>query len=183
MHHCCRQVAFGGRERGLVSAQQSLGDRKNHVIHARVHEILEENFLRAFLLVNTRIVRQIVGHRLIAVAQIAGAIRRVHHFHGREMTSFGGTILGRQRQRILNVGDIFLEDVEFAALFIIADEDGGAVGSFHAQQIVEISFVRRKDHVEFRILQADPGDVAVEIIVGEQSIRAHAQKFCERGIV
>ena len=166
MHHGARQIAVRGGERRLVRAQQALRDRQDHVIHARVHEILEENFLRAFLFVNARIVRQIVGHRLVAVAQVARAVRRVHHFHRREQSALRGPVLGRQRQAVLNVRNIFLEHFELAAFRFVADQDGGAVGSLHSQKIVEISFVRREDHVEFRIDQADPGDVAVEILIG-----------------
>ena len=65
----------------------------------------------------------------------------------------------------------------------VADQDRGAVGSFHAEKIVEISFVRREDDIEFRIYKAHPREIALEIIVGQQGIRAQAQKFGEGGIV
>ena len=184
MHH---RGAPDSRPRKPCAASSArsrrLRDRQDHVIHARVHEILEENFLRAFLFVNARIVRQIVRHRLVAVAQIARAIRRVHHFHRRKMPALRGAVLGRQRQAVLNVRNIFLEHVQLAALRLVAHQDRRAVGSFHAEQIVEISFVRREDDVEFRIDEADPGDVALEILVRLQRVRAQPQKFRERRIV
>ena len=42
-----------------------LGHRQNDVLHARIHEILEKDLLRPFLLMHSRIVRQIVGYRLV----------------------------------------------------------------------------------------------------------------------
>src|SRR6516164_7010430 len=41
----------------LIGRHQALRDGQNDVIHSRVHEILPENLLRTFLLVDARIVR------------------------------------------------------------------------------------------------------------------------------
>ena len=58
-----------------------LRQRQNYVFDPRIHEVLEEDFLAALLFMDSRIVRQIVGHGLVAMAQVAHAVRRVHHFH------------------------------------------------------------------------------------------------------
>ena len=132
---------------------------------------------------DARIVRQIIGDGLIAVQQIARAVDAVHHFHRRLLAALGGQILWRKRERFLQVGHVFLEDRELFAFGLVADHHRRAVGSFHAEQIVEIGFVGREDHVEFRIFEIEPGDVARIIIVGKQRVRAKIQEFREGGIV
>src|SRR5207248_8073125 len=92
VHHGGGEIAFARRLGRLLRLHDLAGERQDDVIHPRVHKILEEDFLRAFRLMNTRIVGQIVCHRLVAVAQVASAEGRVHHLHGREVAAFGGTV-------------------------------------------------------------------------------------------
>ncbi len=77
-----REVAFAAHFGSLVGAHHAFGHGEDDVVHARVHEILEEDFLCALDLVDAGIIGQIVGDGLVAVAQVAGAIGRVHHLHG-----------------------------------------------------------------------------------------------------
>ena len=132
---------------------------------------------------DARIVGEIVGHRLVAVAQVAGAIGRVHHFHRREVTAFGGAVGGVDGQRVLNLGHVLLVDGQLAALLFVADQDGGAVGCFHARQIVEVGFIRGEDDVELGVFEVQPGEVALVVIVGEQGVGAQAQEVGESGVV
>ena len=148
-------------------------------MHARVHEVLEEDFLRALLLVDARIVRQVVGDRLVAVTEIAGAKRRVHHFHRRDVAAHRRAILRRERQRLLDVGHPALVEIEVAALGVVADHHRGAVRRLHAEQIVEVRLVRREDDVDLRALQIDPRDVARVVVVGEERVGAQPQKARE----
>src|SRR5262249_58408164 len=67
------EVAIHRRHLRLVVTHQELGDGQHNVIHARVHEVLKEDLLRSLLLVNARVVGQIVGHSLVTVTQIAGS--------------------------------------------------------------------------------------------------------------
>ena len=87
------------------------------------------------------IVREIVRDGLVAVKQIAGAKRSVHDFHGGQMAALGWQIGFVERQGFLEVGNIFLIDLELLALFFVANQHGGAVRGFYAEQIVEIGFV------------------------------------------
>jgi hypothetical protein len=182
VHQRERQITFRGGLRRLLRLHQLARDRQDHVRHARVHEVLEEDLLRALLLMDARIVRQIVGHRLIAVPQIARAIRRVHHFHRRQMAALRRTRGRIHRQRVLNIRHILLIDRQLLALFLIANQDRRAERRLHAQQIVEVGFIRREDHVELRILQIQPRQVALVIVVAEQRIGAQPQKIREGGI-
>ena len=85
--------AFAGDHLGLIGGQEALGERQNDDVHACVQEILPEDFLRAFFLMDARIVRQIIGDGLIAVEQIARAIDAVHHFHRRLLPALRRQIL------------------------------------------------------------------------------------------
>ncbi len=51
------ESAFAGDHLRLIRGHQALGQRQDDVVHARVHEILPEDFLRALFLVDARIVR------------------------------------------------------------------------------------------------------------------------------
>ena len=82
-HH--GKIAIHGSERRLVFTDQQFANGQHHIVHAGIHEILEEDLFAALFLMDSRIVRQIVRHRLIAVAQIACAKRRVHYFHRRAL--------------------------------------------------------------------------------------------------
>ena len=93
----------------MLGLHQALGDRQNYVAHAGVHEVFEENLLAALGFMNSRIVGQIVGNRLITVSQIGGAERRVHHLHRRSQTAFRWPVLRRQWESFLNIGHIFLK--------------------------------------------------------------------------
>jgi hypothetical protein len=57
------------------------------------------------------------------------------------------------------------------------------VGSLHAKQAVQIHLVRREDHVEFWVLEIEPRDVALVVVVREQRIRAKPQEIRESRIV
>ena len=103
---------------------------------------------------NSRIVGQIVRHRLVAMAQVARAVRRVHDLHRGFEAVLGGPVFRRQRQRILNVSDILLKHRQLAALRVIADQHGSAEGSLHAQQTVVVGLIRSEDHVELRDLSS-----------------------------
>jgi hypothetical protein len=155
-----RHVALGRRLLSLAGLHQKLGDGQDHYGHARVHEVFEEDFLGALFLMNARVVRQIVGDGLVAVPQIAGAKRRVHDLHGREVTVLrwlGGRVDG---ERILNCGHVLLIDRQLAAFLFVANQHRGAVGRLDAQQIVEIGFVRREDDVDLGVFQIEPCQVA-----------------------
>ena len=89
----------------------------------------------------------------------------------------------RERKRFLQIGHVLLEHGELFAFGVVANHDRRAVGGFHAEQPVEIGFIRREDHVEFRILEVHPGEIALVVVVGEQGIGAQAQEVCEGGIV
>src|SRR5438445_297630 len=56
MHQHHGQIAFHAGQGCLVFAHKLFADGKHHVVHARVHKILEEDFLRSFFLVDARIV-------------------------------------------------------------------------------------------------------------------------------
>ncbi len=130
-----------------------------------------------------RIVGQIVGHRLVPVRQIARSKRSVHHFHRRLQPMLRRPVFRRQRQRILNLRYVFLEQLQLLALRLVAHHHRRAIRTFHAQQSVHISFIGRKNDVEFRVLQFQPGHVAREVIVAEQRIRPQPEKFREGRIV
>jgi hypothetical protein len=132
VHHHHRQISLGTRLCGLIGAHHTLRQRQDHEVDARIHVVLEEDFLAADFLVNARIVRKIVGDRLISVTEIARAERRVHHFHRRLMTLLRRTIGRFERQRILNIGNIFLEHRQLFAFLLVADEHRGAVRGLHA---------------------------------------------------
>ena len=53
-----------------------------------------------------------------------------------------------------------LEGGQLTALGFIADQDRRAVGGLYAQNAVDISLVRREDHIELRVFQIQPGQVA-----------------------
>ena len=97
VHHHDGQVPVRRRLGRLLRQHDPLGQGKDHLVDPRVHEVLEENLLAAHFLVNAWIVRKIVGHRLIAVPQVAGAEWRIHHFHRRGMALLRWTVLGRER--------------------------------------------------------------------------------------
>ena len=96
VHQHRRQIALGRRRARLRRVHDARGERQDDLVHARVHEVLEEDLLRALLLVDARIVRQVVGDGLIAVAQIARAERRVHHLHRRRVAAHRRTVRRRQ---------------------------------------------------------------------------------------
>ena len=175
MHHGGREITVRGCERGFVGAHQSLGDGQNDVIHARVHKILKENFLRPFLLVDARIVRQIIGHCLVAVAQVSRAIGR-----GPSLPWAKGSRASRDgpRPRVASCPEYpetyFWNTSSLRLSSSLRIEDGCAVGKFPRPENRRGTFRRRRvDDVEFRVdeisLQAD---VAVEILVGQQRIGA-----------
>ena len=127
MHHHGGEITFRARLLRVTGAHDSFREWKDDVVHARVHEVLEEDFLAAHFLVDARIVRQVVGDGLIAVPQIAGAERRIHHLHRRGVALLRRTIFSRERQRVLNVGNVLLKDGELLAFRRIAYENRGAV--------------------------------------------------------
>ena len=131
---------------------------------------------------NARIVRQVVGDRLVAVPQVARPEWGIHHFHRRHVAAHRGPIDRRERQRILDVRHPLLILREVAALGFVANQNRRAVRRFHAEQIVQIGFVGREDHVNLGVLQLDPRDIAGVVIVGRQRIGAHPQKPGERRI-
>jgi hypothetical protein len=94
MHQRAGHVAFARGFGGLRRGHQELGDGQNHEVDAGIQEVLEEDFLAAFFLVDARVVGQIVGDGLVAVEQVAGAVGGVHHFHGREMAALEGRSAG-----------------------------------------------------------------------------------------
>ena len=183
MHHRGCEITVARSLRGLVRAQQALGNRENDVSDSRVHEILEKDFLRAFLLMNPRIVGKIIGYSLIAMPQITGAERSIHHFHRRAVTGLRRSVLGRERKRVLNRRHVFLEKSQLLALFLVANHDRGAIRSFHAEQIVQIDFVRREDDVELRVFQIDPGNIARVIVVIEQGLSSQTQEICKSRVL
>ena len=65
----------------LFGPHDQARDGEDYVVHASVHEILEKDFLRAFLLVHARIIGQVVGDGLVTVRKVSRAEGRVHHFH------------------------------------------------------------------------------------------------------
>ena len=147
-------------------------------------KFLKKIFFGALLLVDARIVRQVVGDRLVAVPQIAGAERRVHHFHRRRdaRASTAGPRPASGSASWMS-GTYFLNIASFAALGLVADQDRGAVRGLHAEQVVEVGLVGREDDVELRVLQVDPREVARVVVVGEQRVGAQAQKVGERLVV
>ena len=105
VHHGRRQVAFGGglpRLRRIHhAARQAAGSLR---LTRASMKFLKKIFLVPFSCVDARVVRQVVGDRLVAVPQIAGAERRVHHLHRRGVAAHRRPIGGGQRQRVLNLG-------------------------------------------------------------------------------
>ena len=176
VHHCRSQITFAGGARCLVRIHQFLGDGQNHVVDARVHEILEENFLGPFLLVDAWIVGQIIGHSLVSMAQVAGAKWRIHHFHRRGLAAFRWPVSSIKGKSILNVRHIFLEHRQLLAFCLIAHQNGHSIASLNAQHIVGVRLVWRQDDVNFRIFQVHPGKIALVIIIAEQGVGAQAQK-------
>ena len=83
VHHYHRQVTIHGRHACLIFAHHQLRYGQDDVLDSRIHEILEEDSLAPFLFVNPRIVRKIIGDRLISVSQITGTEWSIHHFHRR----------------------------------------------------------------------------------------------------
>jgi len=65
----------------------------------------------SLLLMHSRIIRQIVRYRLIAVSKVSRSKWSVHHFHRRLQSMFRGTILGGQWKCILNIWYILLEEL------------------------------------------------------------------------
>ena len=153
------------------------------MVDAGVGVVLEEDPLAALLLVHPRIVRQVVGRRLVAVAQVPGAKRRVHDFHRRHQAVLRRPILGRERQRVLEVGHPFLEDLELLALGFVAHHHCGAPRRLHAQEVVEIGLVGREDDVELRVLQIEPRQIALEVVVGEQRRGAQGEELLEQRVI
>ena len=96
--------------------------------------------------------------------------------------ALGGAVGRVQRQRILNVRHVLLVEGQLAALRFVADQNGGAVGGLHAQQIVQVGFVGREDDVELGIFEVQPGKVALVIVVGEERGGAHPQEPGESGV-
>ncbi len=82
---------------------------------------------------HSRIIRQIVGHSLVPVSHISRSKWSVHHFHRRFQAMFRWPIFRGQRQRVLNLRHIFLEQLQLFALALIAHHHGRAVRTFHAQ--------------------------------------------------
>ncbi len=183
VHERRGEIAVGGGAPGLRWIHHARGERQDHLVDARVHEVLEEDLLRALLLMDAGIVRQVVGHGLVAVAQVARAKRRVHHFHRRRVAAHRRPIGRRERQRVLDVGDVALVEGELLAFRLVADQDGRAVRRLHAEQIVEVGLVGGVDDVELGVLQVDPRDVAVVVVVGEDRVGAKPQERGERRIV
>src|SRR5580658_6210186 len=109
MHDRALQITLTRNFRRLIRLHQLSGDRQNYVVHARVHEVLEEKFLASLLLMHPRIVRQIVSYWLVAVRQVSRAKRSVHHFHRRLQAMFRRAIFRCERQCVLNFRYIFLE--------------------------------------------------------------------------
>ena len=54
---------------------------------ASIHEVSKKDLLAAFGLMDAGIVRQVVGHRLIPMQQVAGAKWGVHHLHRRHVAT------------------------------------------------------------------------------------------------
>ena len=179
VHYHGGQIALGGRAPRLPRVHDARRQRQDDFVDARVHEVLEEDLLRALLLVNTRIVGQVVGDRLVSVAEVARPERRVHHFHRRHVAAHRRPVRLRQRQGVLNLRHPLLILREVLAFRLVPDEHGRAVRRFHPQQVVEIRLVRREDHVELRILQVEPRDVTRVVLVGEQRVGAHPQEAGE----
>ena len=183
VHQGPDEITVGGGLRRVLFAQQAPGERNDDLGDPRVHVVLEEDPLAPLLLVDARVVGEVVGDRLVAVPQVARAEGRVHHLHRSGLAALGGTVLGRERQRVLDVGHVLLEDGELPALLLVADEDGGAVGTLHAEQTVQVRLVGREDQVEFRVRQLDPGHVARVVVVGQEGLGAQLQESRERRVV
>jgi hypothetical protein len=54
---------------------------------------------------------EIVGHRLVAVQQVARAVGRIHGFHGNEMAALGRARGDLHRQSVQELGYVFLVDI------------------------------------------------------------------------
>ena len=93
MQNHAGQIALAAHVLGLLRRQHLARDGQDHVVHARVHEVLEEDLLRSLLRVDARIVGQIVRHGLVAVVQIARAQRRIDHLHRRRLALLRGPVL------------------------------------------------------------------------------------------
>ncbi len=129
---------------------------------------------------NPRIVGQIVRHGLIPVPQVAAAVRGNHHFHRRQMTALRGPVLGCDWQGVLDFRHVSLVKPQLLAFFLVPDQDSSSVRGLYAQHIVQVSFIRRHDHVKLRILEVQPGDVALVVIIAQQRRGAKAKKIGER---
>ena len=92
-------------------------------------------------------------------------------------------VLRRHRQRLLHRGLLRLVHCQFAALRVVADQDRRAVRRLHAQQPIQVRLIRRKDHIDLRVLQVQPRNVARIVVIGQQRIRPQIQKARKRRIV
>src|ERR1700684_2554070 len=91
-------------------------------------------------------------------------------------------MFSRQRQRGLYLRYISLESFQLLALALIAHHNRRTIGTFYAEQSVQVSFVGRENDVEFRILQVEPRQVAREVIVAEQGIGPKTKRFRKLGV-
>ena len=147
----------------------------NHVVHARVHEVLEEDLLRSLLRVDARVVGQIVRHGLVAVVQVARAQRRIDDLHRRRLALLRRPVFRWNRQRLLHRRLLLAIQVELAALRLIANQDRASIGGLHSEDTVEIRLIRRKDQIDLWIFQVEPRNIARVVIVGQQGLGAQVQ--------
>ena len=160
------KVAPAGDILGLFGRHQLLRDGQDDLVDAGVHEILEEDLLRAFFCVDARVVGEVVGDGLVAVTEIACAQRRVGDNHRRGVAFTCWAWLRRGwGGASLHGGLVLLVHGELAGLGVVADKDGGAVGGLHTEQVVEVGLVGREDEVDLRVLEVEPGNVGRVVVV------------------
>ena len=70
VQHRSQQVSLARSLRYLFRRHHVARQWQYHVVHARVHEVLKEDFFTPLLLVNTRVIWQIVCYRLISMAEV-----------------------------------------------------------------------------------------------------------------
>ncbi|MBZ5543828.1 MAG: 4Fe-4S binding protein, partial [Acidobacteriia bacterium] len=108
-------------------------------------------------------------HRLIAVAQIAAAERRVHHFHRRQVAALRRAFGSRQRQRVLNIRHVLLVQRQARALLLIADQHGSAIRSLDTRQIIQVGLIRTtssKGTKTFCLVGAVKNTAMIEVPLG-----------------
>ena len=81
------------------------------------------------------------------------------------LAAFRWTVGSRQRQGVLNIGNVFLIQLQLRAFGLVADEQRCLIRSLHTRPPSIDVFIRREDHIDFGAFQIQPFQIAGIIIV------------------